>query len=310
MKYEILAIALIGTVAAHPAPRAVKREVPQEHAHENILRVSFASQSGRKFDNQSLNRPLTLLSHWTTQTRFRPLYSVCWVLQRQRTALETLLMPASPRTILPSQQALTRIDCLQQATADQAFTNAKAAGDVEAMTNALIYRALERNTGSVGLASVPCTSIEAVNPEIAALQQHQDPASDGAQALNKEIAAELARQIAAVGGDPTLANEASTFAPGEIGDQTGAGNTCDDADDEAGCINTQQLRVDDLTEDEIAAVVAGAGAGAGTGQAVANGTANAGVDAGANNAANGCAVVDDSEADDESADAGDAQGTY
>lgn len=34
------------------------------------------------------------------------------------------------------------VDCLQQRVADQAFTNAKEVGDVEGMTNALIYRAL------------------------------------------------------------------------------------------------------------------------------------------------------------------------
>lgn len=141
--------------------------------------------------------------------------------------------------------------------ADQAFSNAKEIGDVEGMTMALIYRALERNTGSVGLASVPCESIQAVNPEIAALQQHQDPASDGAEELNKSIAEELARQIASIGGDPLMANEASTFAPGEIGDPTGAGNTCDDENDDEGCINSQGLRVDDLSEDEIAVAVAG-----------------------------------------------------
>lgn len=66
---------------------------------------------------------------------------------------------------------ITDTDYSQQATADQAFTNAKVAG----MTAALIYRALERNTGKVDLASVACTSIKAVNPEIAAIQQHQDP---------------------------------------------------------------------------------------------------------------------------------------
>jgi hypothetical protein len=151
---------------------------------------------------------------------------------------------------------LKMIDCLQQATADQAFTNAKAAADVNGMSFALIFRALERNTGSVGLASVPCVSIKAVNPEIAALQQHQDPAGDGAQVLNKQIASELAREIASVGGDPTLANEASTFAPGQIGDPTAAGNTCDDANDAAGCINSLKLRVDDLSADEITAAVA------------------------------------------------------
>ncbi len=62
-------------------------------------------------------------------------------------------------------------DCLQQATADQAFTNAKAAGDVQGMVDALIYRALERNSGSVGATTNACTSITAVNPEIAAVQQ-------------------------------------------------------------------------------------------------------------------------------------------
>ena len=149
---------------------------------------------------------------------------------------------------------------------------------------ALIYRTLERNTGSVGLASAPCQSIKAVNPEIAALQQHQDPASDGAQALNKQIAEELARQIASVGGDPSMANEASTFAPGEIGDPTGAGNTCDVDTDDAGCINTQNLRVDDLTEDEITAAVAGVSGAAGNGTAAAGNAAAGNNNAGNNNA--------------------------
>lgn len=40
------------------------------------------------------------------------------------------------------------------------------------MTNALIFRALERNTGKVGLASVLCTQT-AQNAEIQALTQHQ-----------------------------------------------------------------------------------------------------------------------------------------
>lgn len=183
--------------------------------------------------------------------------------------------------------SLTFADCLQQATADQAFTNAKAAGDVEGMTFALIYRALERNTGSVGLKSVPCQSIKAVNPEIAALQQHQDPAADGAAALNKQIAQELAAQIAAVGGDPTLANEASTFAPGKIGDQTGAGNTCDDDADDNGCINTLGLRVDDLTEAEaLAAAQGGAGNAAAGGQAGSQAGNSTAADSAACNAGN------------------------
>jgi len=60
---------------------------------------------------------------------------------------------------------------MQLATADQAFTNAKAGRDVVGMTAALVYRALERNTGSVGVASVPCVKIKAVNPQIAAISQ-------------------------------------------------------------------------------------------------------------------------------------------
>jgi hypothetical protein len=109
-------------------------------------------------------------------------------------------------------------------------------------------------------------------------------------ALNKDIATELAKQIAAVGGDPTLANEASTFAPGEKGDSTGAGNTCDDADDAAGCINTQKLRVDDLTDAEITAAVAGVSAGS---AAASNNTANAGSNAASNAGSNvqACAAV-------------------
>lgn len=97
------------------------------------------------------------------------------------------------------------------------------------MTAALVYRALERNTGKVGLASVPCTSIQAVNPEIAAIQQHQDPASSNAAAINKAITLALAQQIAGIGGDPTDALKSGTFAPGDVNDPTAKGNTCDDA---------------------------------------------------------------------------------
>ena len=97
------------------------------------------------------------------------------------------------------------------------------------MTGALLYRALERNTNKVGLASVPCTSITAVNPEIAAIQQHQDPASKGAAATNKAIVLTLARQISRIGGDPLDALKSGTFTPGDLGDVTARGNTCNDA---------------------------------------------------------------------------------
>lgn len=38
MKHSVLALALIGAVAARPATM-VKREVPQEHSHRNILNI-------------------------------------------------------------------------------------------------------------------------------------------------------------------------------------------------------------------------------------------------------------------------------
>ncbi|KAI0966277.1 hypothetical protein F4678DRAFT_297687 [Xylaria arbuscula] len=158
------------------------------------------------------------------------------------------------------------LDCLQQHVADQAFTNAKAANDVEGMTNALIFRALERNTGSVGLASVICNET-AANPEIAAIQQHQDPASSGAAAANKQITLDLAVQLAAIGADPQLALKAGTFAPGTIGDTTGAGNTCDVDTDATGCIFTQNLLVEDATAQEIDDVVSAAGGSASSGSA-------------------------------------------
>lgn len=127
------------------------------------------------------------------------------------------------------------------------------------MTNALIFRALERNTGGVGVQSKLCTQT-AKNPEIAAISQHQDPASSGAAATNKAITLALAKQIAAVGGDPLDALKSGTFAPGNPNDTTGKGNTCDDANDANGCIFTQNLLVEDATADEINAAVGGTAA--------------------------------------------------
>lgn len=165
---------------------------------------------------------------------------------------------------------VTNTDCLQQHVADQAFTNAKAASDVNAMANALIFRAVERNTGSVGLASVICNET-ATNPEVAALTQHQDPASDNAAAVNKQITLDLAKQLNAIGADPQLALKAGTFAPGTKGDPTGKGNACDDITTN-GCIFDSNLIVEDATAAEITAAVAGTSAGS----AASNGTATNG----------------------------------
>lgn len=75
---------------------------------------------------------------------------------------------------------------------------------------------------------------------------------------------ELAKQIASVGGDPLEALSAGTFAPGNIGDPTAAGNTCDDANDPEGCIFTQNLLVPDATEEEILDAVGGSNPGSTT----------------------------------------------
>ncbi|KAK5062726.1 hypothetical protein LTR84_004800 [Exophiala bonariae] len=225
-----------------------RREVPQEHSHEIFLVIVNEMLQKNNPDNI-------------------------------QDAVFGLLGNAAASA---GQGKITDTDCLQQATADQAFTNAKAADDLDGQIASLIYRALERNTGAVGQASVLCTSIKAKNPEIAAITQHQDPASNGAAATNKAIALELAVQIASVGGDPLDALDSGTFAPGEIGDPTGAGNTCDTLDDPQGCIFTQNLIVEDATEDEVKAFVAsrgagnGAGAGNGGGAAATTTTAAAG----------------------------------
>ncbi|KAG8987227.1 hypothetical protein FRB94_002072, partial [Tulasnella sp. JGI-2019a] len=222
-KLAVLLAAFLSSTTVLGAPILHRREVPQEHSHEQFLTSVRASLAKNNPDGIS-----------------DPVFG--------------LLGNAAAAA---GQGKITNTDCLHQATADQAFTNAKAAGDVTGMTDALIYAALERNTGSVGLASVLCTAIKAVNPEIAAISQHQDPASAGAAATNKAITLELAKQIASIGGDPQQALKAGTFAPGQIGDPTAKGNSCDDANDPVGCIFTQNLLVEDATADEITAAVAG-----------------------------------------------------
>jgi len=256
MKYETatILVAFFGLVNAAPVPEAEAknvfrlpparmlraREVPQEHSHNEFLATVRASLD--------TNNPANIED---------PVFG--------------LLGSAAAAA---GQGSISDVNCLQSATADQAFTNAKQAGDVNGMTAALVYRALERNTGSVGLASVACTSITPVNPEIAAISQHQDPASPNAATINKGITLELAKQIAAIGGDPQTALKSGTFSPGTIGDPTGAGNTCDVADDTVGCIFTQNLLVEDATPAEISSAVAGVAVATG---AVGSATAPASV---------------------------------
>lgn len=194
MKYETATaiVAFFGLAMAAPAPKPKNvfsipramlrgREVPQEHSHNRFLdgvRVNLA-----------LNNPAGIVD---------PVFGL----------LGDAAAAAGAGTI-------TNLECLHQATADQAFTNAKAAGNITGQADALLYAALERNTGKVGLASVSCTET-AVNPEIEAVQQHQDPASANAASINKAIVLALAQQLASIGADPQEALLSGTFAPGSV----------------------------------------------------------------------------------------------
>lgn len=113
------------------------------------------------------------------------------------------------------------------------------------MVNALIFRALERNTLGVGLRSEACTGFNFANPEVAAVQQHQDAAADGAAAENKEITLELARQIASIGGDPLDALDSGTFQPGDVNDNTFRGNSCNELNGELAGLEVYWIETDD-----------------------------------------------------------------
>lgn len=97
-----------------------------------------------------------------------------------------------------------------------------------------------------------------------------DPASTGAAANNKAVTLALATQISSIGGDPTLALQSGTFAPGTIGDPTAKGNTCDDANDAAGCIFSQNLIVDDATQAEVLAAAGGSSGSTSSGSSSSN----------------------------------------
>ncbi|KAK2020917.1 hypothetical protein LX32DRAFT_285673 [Colletotrichum zoysiae] len=228
MKYQTVAFAssaLLGVVSGAPQHlrRVAKREVPQEHSHELFVVTT------REF--LAKNNPLQISD---------PVFGLLGDAAAAKGAGQ-----------------VTNLACLQQATADQAFTNAKATKDIRGMSAALVYQAIERNTGGVGVASAACTD-KAVNPEIAALaKKHQDPASAGAAANNKAVTLELAKQLASIGGDPMLALMSGTFAPGDKADTTGKGNSCDNTDDPTGCIFTQKKLVLDATPDEITQAVKG-----------------------------------------------------
>ena len=65
------------------------------------------------------------------------------------------------------------IDCFQKIVADQAFKNAKKAGNKAGQEAAIIFASVEKNTKTVGVASPPCKSKKMDSPEIERLIQHQ-----------------------------------------------------------------------------------------------------------------------------------------
>ncbi|KAM0249170.1 hypothetical protein ACHAQJ_009177 [Trichoderma viride] len=226
MKFQSTSAAaalLLGQTFGYPLPslNKLRREVPQEHSHDLFLTIT----------NEALakNNPKGITD-----------------------AVFGLLGDAAAAGGAGS---VTNLECLKQETADQAFTNGKAAGDIRLMAGALVYQALERNTGQVGLASVTCTE-QAVNPEIQAVKPHQDPASANAASINKGVTLELAKQLKAIGADPNLALLSGTFAPGDLSDTTAKGNTCDDPDPNLGCIFTTGTLVLDASQEEVASAAA------------------------------------------------------
>ncbi|CCU74317.1 hypothetical protein BGHDH14_bghG000207000002001, partial [Blumeria hordei DH14] len=133
MKYSTATILLayFGLTSAVPYQ---KREVPQEHSHQAVLDQVAVSL---KLDNPD---------------------------KIQDSVFGLLGDTAAAK----GAGNIKNLDCLQRAIADQAFTNEKKAGNVDGMANALIFAALEKNTGAVGKASNTCND-KAVNPEIDAI---------------------------------------------------------------------------------------------------------------------------------------------
>lgn len=156
-------------------------EAPQEHSHEAILQGTQAMLD--------LNNPLGI-----------------------KGAVFGLLGDAGAKSGAGN---VTNLKCLQQKIADQAFANAKANNSLVGMADALMYRAVERNTAPLGGASELCDET-AANPEVAAVTQHQDPASDGAAAHNKQVVLGLASQLKAIGADPNKAIMTGTFPAGVV----------------------------------------------------------------------------------------------
>ncbi|KAJ1565525.1 hypothetical protein HK096_002295 [Nowakowskiella sp. JEL0078] len=182
-----------------------RREVPQEHSHDIIV------NQVRKILNQNAN------------TLPDPIFAL-------------LGNAAASNGIAQAGSKLTDPNCLQQNIADQSITNCKAGktagfSAAQCIATAVKFRALERNSGSVGAVSASCTTAP-TNKELSTIKQHQDPASTGAATNNGDVEIAVAKVLLSLGlTADEAANgslETSTFGPGKLGDPTARGLSCDD----------------------------------------------------------------------------------
>ena len=105
-----------------------------------------------------------------------------------------------------------------------------------------------------GVRSALCTSLEAVNPEVAALQQMQDPASTGATPHNQAVILELSLQIGIIGGDPLQALDA---VPEDSSSTPAVGRSCSGNN----CVYSKKGLQFAVSNDEITRYVMGCVAG-------------------------------------------------
>ncbi|KAL2914698.1 hypothetical protein HK105_205838 [Polyrhizophydium stewartii] len=204
MKFAALFAAAAALASALPLQR---REVPQEHSHDLIVNaVRTISQKGGNKDPLLGVDPV-----------FGPLGTQAQITQINKT---------------PGLSAEQKDDkCLQQNLADLCVTNAKKNGNNKnEIAVCMQFRVLERNSGSVGGAQATCTKTPA-NAELAGLTQLQDPASAEGKSGNAGIQTQLAKNLLKLGFTAdeaaSLALQTSTFGPGQIGDNTARGLSCD-----------------------------------------------------------------------------------
>ncbi|KAJ3020529.1 hypothetical protein HKX48_000666 [Thoreauomyces humboldtii] len=180
----------------------VRAETPQEHSHDmivNAVRTVFSS-APQGYPDPSL----------------------------------ALSLPAAALAALTTSAAADKNPAnLQLHVADVTITNCKklsAAIRPLCIARALQFRALERNTPTVGGQSDNATAIP-VNSELVGIVQHQDPAGGAASSAgNRATELALAKAIVKLGFETQtavgMALDTATFIMGDVADSTGLGNTC------------------------------------------------------------------------------------